>query len=576
MKRILTFCYFVFFVAIFIVLRILSHLEKGVPLWSIIFSVTILSLVAISILLYGLSYKPKRFTWFWKVIPFTLLAHYAIGWYFLGWNPVDTNESLLLLIIGTCLMFAVFFAAFYLSFKFGYSKSLPAAKSSPKFIAFIFVITVLCTTIRYLPNIEDIVNIKVDYVAKLNEISRPANYDPNDNAAPYYQKAFELCVNQPEQLNNSDIKVWPEDLPQEKQIVLQNWVSANSGALKQLELGTQKPYYWPEYQGNSMFDIALPSLAEARKLMCAVYSRAKLNAAEGNFKGAFSDLLVCYRFGSHLTGTKTLIEQLAGIAISANAVLNGLEILDKTKPNPDSLKDFQFQLKLLSERQIYIIDFTAEKLLAYDGIQMTFTDDGKGGGYVPKVGIDQIKNPPEPLKFLFSDLTEEQKRGWDKLERRQTTELTDEIFEYFNQVRHKTPAQLHNEGKDLEKVIEEITKDNPFVNMLMPAVGRVIDISYRGQAVTNALITTLAILRYKADKSQLPKNLDQLVENGYLKGLPVDPYSDSPLAYKQIGDDFILYSFGVDFDDDGGTPSKWGEGEQGGDQVFWPVSRKQE
>jgi hypothetical protein len=48
------------------------------------------------------------------------------------------------------------------------------------------------------------------------------------------------------------------------------------------------------------------------------------------------------------------------------------------------------------------------------------------------------------------------------------------------------------------------------------------------------------------------------------------------LAYKQIGDDFILYSFGADFDDDGGTPSKWGEGEKGGDQVFWPVSRKQE
>ena len=26
-------------------------------------------------------------------------------------------------------------------------------------------------------------------------------------------------------------------------------------------------------------------------------------------------------------------------------------------------------------------------------------------------------------------------------------------------------------------------------------------------------------------------------------------------------------------DDDGGMSSKWGEGEQGGDQVFWPVMR---
>jgi hypothetical protein len=45
------------------------------------------------------------------------------------------------------------------------------------------------------------------------------------------------------------------------------------------------------------------------------------------------------------------------------------------------------------------------------------------------------------------------------------------------------------------------------------------------------------------------------------------------LIYRCIGDDFTLYSLGADFKDDGGTPSKWGEGEQGGDQVFWPVER---
>jgi len=33
----------------------------------------------------------------------------------------------------------------------------------------------------------------------------------------------------------------------------------------------------------------------------------------------------------------------------------------------------------------------------------------------------------------------------------------------------------------------------------------------------------------------------------------------------------LLYSLGADFDDDGGKPSKWGEGEKGGDQVFWPL-----
>ena len=33
--------------------------------------------------------------------------------------------------------------------------------------------------------------VTVDYVAEYNKIARPQNYDPNDNAAPYYQKAFD-------------------------------------------------------------------------------------------------------------------------------------------------------------------------------------------------------------------------------------------------------------------------------------------------------------------------------------------------------------------------------------------------
>jgi hypothetical protein len=46
---------------------------------------------------------------------------------------------------------------------------------------------------------------------------------------------------------------------------------------------------------------------------------------------------------------------------------------------------------------------------------------------------------------------------------------------------------------------------------------------------------------------------------------------ESTVIYKSTEKSFILYSLGADYDDDGGTPSKWGEDEKGGDQVFWPV-----
>jgi hypothetical protein len=93
----------------------------------------------------------------------------------------------------------------------------------------------------------------------------------------------------------------------------------------------------------------------------------------------------------------------------------------------------------------------------------------------------------------------------------------------------------------------------------------------RAKTDLEALIATLAILQYDAEQGQLPPNLQALVDEGYLKAAPRDAFSFGTLVYRRTDGDFILYSFGADLDDDGGTPSKWGEGEQGGDQVFWPV-----
>ena len=69
----------------------------------------------------------------------------------------------------------------------------------------------------------------------------------------------------------------------------------------------------------------------------------------------------------------------------------------------------------------------------------------------------------------------------------------------------------------------------------------------------------------------------KLVEAGYLRKLPMDPYSDKSLGYKHIDDGFILYSFGENFTDDGGMRygSGWGSDNKG-DRIFWPVETYQQ
>jgi hypothetical protein len=134
-----------------------------------------------------------------------------------------------------------------------------------------------------------------------------------------------------------------------------------------------------------------------------------------------------------------------------------------------------------------------------------------------------------------------------------------------------SPWQYNKNDTRLKTEIELIKKSNPFINLLAPAHDRVMHISARAPAQRNAIIAILGLIRYKADMGYFPENLSQLVAANYIKAVPNDPYSGGPMVYKRMDDSFILYSFGEDFDDDGGTPSDWGHGEEGGDQVFWPV-----
>jgi len=126
------------------------------------------------------------------------------------------------------------------------------------------------------------------------------------------------------------------------------------------------------------------------------------------------------------------------------------------------------------------------------------------------------------------------KKGWAKLRRRETAEHVDNVFEYLNSVRHKTPAQLHNEGINLQNTIAEMTNDNPFILLLIPAIDRCLQMSHRSMAETKGLITALALFRYKADKGIFPNTLQELISSKYIERLPMDLYSNAPMAYRAI------------------------------------------
>lgn len=112
----------------------------------------------------------------------------------------------------------------------------------------------------------------------------------------------------------------------------------------------------------------------------------------------------------------------------------------------------------------------------------------------------------------------------------------------------------------------------------MPATDRISDIVYRGKTQHEATVAILAIQRWRLQKDQYPASLAELVAAGFLNELPMDPWSDKPLVYKKTDDNFILYSVGFNFTDDGGEYGKDRSGNirkwsDNGDFVFWPLPK---
>ena len=435
--------------------------------------------------------------------------------------------------------------------------------------------------------------ITTDYVAELNRIVRPAA-DDSLNAAPLYHKAAELVENLPDNIEELLGGKYDEATDEQKQLI-EKWLTDNEETLELVIAGTQKPYYWQKYEEGKgmegMMSVLLPHLAEFRRLVYALRWRIWLSAEQGRYEDAFSDIKSIWSLSKHLKGNKFPIEWLVGTAISAVAVSAVLDILSDYQIDSGRLTVLQHDLERLIEEEDFAVSYKLEKLLIYDEIQRSFTEDRLGGGhlYIPRVnslgsGFGRAKEKSF-IDRLMSDVDfEGVKKGLHTLfthpDKQKTRETTDRLYDFFDNFANITPAELRALNIDLEAKTMEIAKGNLLLEILMPAVWRLNKLVNRHKAGTHATLAIITILRYAQDKGHYPDNLDELVAADYLKELPMDPWSDKPLVYKRTDDGFILYGVGSNFKDDGGQVSRDDKGRvrkyaDEGDWVFWPVPKSE-
>jgi hypothetical protein len=345
----------------------------------------------------------------------------------------------------------------------------------------------------------------------------------DDNAAPYYEKAMSLYVEKPESLSRFKYHLPPDTTKREK-AALGKWLKANEKSLEQLHIGAQKSYCKFTDTGDKIAAV-MSRLNKIKKPQQAMCLRGELNAANGNFSKALDDITDCYTMGGHfVAGPTFLIEKLVGIGAQAIALQTTFTTIDNQNLDTSVLAKIQNAFEDLTAKYSSSFNLKGEK----DYMQ------------------DKIKTDPAYRPFR---------------------QYLKGALEYYDLVAQKNPWQLKN-----DKTAEKLVAGNMLLQSAGPGFAKAAQTHYQTRAVTDALITTTAILRYKTDTAKVPQNLNELITASYLKALPMDPFSDKPLVYKPAGSGFTLYSVGADFDDDGGKhDKKWGA--NGGDYVFWPVKR---
>ena len=394
------------------------------------------------------------------------------------------------------------------------------------------------------------------YVERFNQLNRPT-FAETENAWPYYEKAAGLFVKPPEYLEDIfsgtrfkgkiSIDLYAE-LNEEEKAGIENYLADNEAAWQGVLQAVHMEYCWREIPDASPETISKieNQLGSIRSLARLGLCRTRHKVAQNQLKEAVDECLAVLELGCQMSQSKLMNVYLVGRAITAATEETLLKIIAGDREAVLSLTQIQSKLDNLFPQGYPMYDGRGE--LTFSLASMTDTFE--------KTGLTKLRGLFFPGTFVLLG------------NRRNIEENALDWWENTNNLSLYQQEKLSGQENFTPRIPQLL------LDLLKPALKRTIEINYRSKAIYESLVTIIALQRWKLDKEAYPENMQELIAAGFLLRLPDDPYSESFLKYQRQGEDFILYSVGADFDDDGGTENPedlWGEEDAGGDRVFWPI-----
>jgi hypothetical protein len=296
------------------------------------------------------------------------------------------------------------------------------------------------------------------------------------------------------------------------------------------------PIEWAPDFYTTRFD----QLQEARPVATLLQMDAWLCAQEGDADGAIRSVQGVLNTGRSIGDAPTAITQLMRIGLRTMAVRLLERTLAQGQPAPAVLADLQRRLEEEDTHPAFLTATRGER--AGDDQLMEYLE----GAGLSQAGIQKELDSIGPDGPSLSERLPLFLPGGIKRQRSAFLRFMTEAVEIA-----KLPSE--QQKGPLDRWSAAARNQPVLVKAFAPALQKMATASKRSSAELRAAIVLLAAERYRQERKQLPESLTELVQAGYLKAVPTDPYDGKPLRFRRLDDGLVVYALGPDGQDNGGN-----------------------
>ena len=456
--------------------------------------------------------------------------------------------------------------------------------------------------------------VSTDYKEVLNR--RAASVRESDRAWPLYVKAYRILKeNTPEGRSSVDELLYGPvvfahsnqywDLDGSEREDADKWLENNqeylsalreAAAMPQMGLkigtandyqddfmelfGSERTHGTPSEQrlyNDAVISILLPHIQAMGHSAAELIADIQRSANAGDGTTALADLRAALGIATHSAETPILVTALAQWSIIRSSALAVERVLAN---HPDLWSDQQLLeiAHLFAAQNVNLgYHFTGERAMFLDIIQRLYSDDGNGDGRITTEGIhnfevviDVALKTRDAGDFFLQDAPDSL-REWNVIHiampalasfvasRSEVVGKSDELWglvmEHVNR-----PLWELTEGSEFQEAFRHI-EERPLryapIHLMFPEIDSLRMSLERTEGAREGVYIGVALELYRREHGNWPETLDQLTPK-YLPEVPVDRINGGPLGYRIVDGKPLVYSLGVDRDDDQGRlPANW-------------------